>query len=171
MFRVRCPTADNSTYTETDDIGYGWGEYWVKRKMEEKCSKMYDKIEVWWASASFSYTQNGLGFFIRYVGKNEPVGQAYIVSSPNSPLGGDNLTFYSNVTIPYGVNLFYDVVPFEMLRTYETEPQVLVTVGDFPAVCHNLTCNYNYTVPVGEVTAYTYTALTKTLVLTGTSLP
>lgn len=58
-----------------------------------------------------------------------------------------------------------------MLKTYETEPQVMVSVGDFPAVCHNLTCNYNYTVPVGEVTAYTYTALTKTLVLTGTLLP
>ena len=85
--------------------------------------------------------------YIRYIGKNEAVGLAQIVSGVNTPLGGSNLSYYSNVTIPYGVNLFYEPIPFEMLKTYETEPQVLVTVGDFPAVCHNLTCNYNYTIP------------------------
>jgi len=47
----------------------------------------------------------------------------------------------------------------------------MVTVGEHPAVCHNLTCNYNYTVPVGEVTAYTFTQSTKVLTITGTNLP
>lgn len=58
-----------------------------------------------------------------------------------------------------------------MLRTYETEPQVLVTVGDYPAVCHNLTCHFGYTEPEGEVTGYTYTPSTRLLELTGTDLP
>jgi hypothetical protein len=58
-----------------------------------------------------------------------------------------------------------------MLRTYETEPQVLVKVGEHPAVCHNLTCNFGYTTPVGEVTDYSYDTSTKTLVLKGTDLP
>ena len=58
-----------------------------------------------------------------------------------------------------------------MLKTYETEPQVLVQVGEFPAVCHNLTCNYTYVVPVGEVNAYSFDNSTKTLVINGTELP
>jgi hypothetical protein len=54
-------------------------------------------------------------------------------------------------------NLFYPVIPFEMLKTYETEPQVIVKVGDLPAVCHNMTCQWNYTIPEGEITAFTHT--------------
>jgi hypothetical protein len=46
-----------------------------------------------------------------------------------------------------------------------------VTVDDVPAVCHNLTCNFTYTEPVGEVTGYSYNDVTKRLTLEGTSLP
>lgn len=83
---------------------------------------MYDKVEVWWDSNNFPYRENGLAFYVRYIGKNEPVGLAYITSGVDSPLTGDNLTAYSNVTKPYGENLFYEAIPFEMLRTIEHEP-------------------------------------------------
>lgn len=56
---------------------------------------------------------------MRYVGKNEKVGQASIISGVNTVLGG-NTTSKQNVTVPYGKNLFYEPIPFEMLRTYET---------------------------------------------------
>jgi len=39
-----------------------------------------------------------------------------------SPLGGTNLTFINETTIPYSDNLFYEPVPFEFLRTYEEMP-------------------------------------------------
>jgi len=58
-----------------------------------------------------------------------------------------------------------------MLRTYETKPQVIVKVGEFPAVCHNLTCDFSYAIPEGNVTNFTYTASTKVLELTGVNLP
>ena len=48
---------------------------------------------------------------------------------------------------------------------------MVVQVGDYPAVCKNLSCQYNYTQPVGEVTNYTYTAATRELWLNGTNLP
>jgi hypothetical protein len=44
-------------------------------------------------------------------------------------------------------------------------------VNDVPAVCHNLTCNFTYTEPVGEVTGYAYNHGTKRLTLEGTDLP
>ena len=58
-----------------------------------------------------------------------------------------------------------------MLKTYETEPQVLVQVGELPAVCHNLTCDFKYIVPVGEVIEYSFDNTTNTLVVNGTDLP
>lgn len=73
--------------------------------------------------------------------------------------------------MPYGTNLFYEPIPFEMLRTYETEPQLIVSVGNLPAVCHNLTCDFTYILPEGEVTAFTFDESSKKLVLTGTNMP
>jgi hypothetical protein len=109
--------------------------------------------------------------YIRHVGTNEKHGTFELVQSETDPLQGDNLTFESNMTQDYSSNLFYDPVPFEFLKTYETKPQVIVTVGDQPAVCHNLTCDFVYTEPVGEVTSFTFDAATKKVVLTGTSFP
>lgn len=94
-----------------------------------------------------------------------------MVDSEEEPLVGTNITFYSNTTIPYSTNLFYEPMPFEFIRTYEEEPQLIVTVNDIPAVCHNLSCNFTYTEPVGEITAFTYDHTTKKVVITGTELP
>lgn len=61
-----------------------------------------------------------------------------------------------------------------MLKTFETKPQLIVNVGDngeFPAVCHNMTCDFSYITPVGEITDFTWTTATKTLELTGTQFP
>lgn len=58
-----------------------------------------------------------------------------------------------------------------MLKTYETEPQVLVQIGDLPAVCHNLTCDYAYVEPVGEISAFTFNQDAGTLNIVGSSLP
>ena len=61
-----------------------------------------------------------------------------------------------------------------MLKTFETKPQLIVNVGEngeFPALCHNMTCDFSYITPVGEITDFTWTAGTKELVLVGTSFP
>lgn len=101
---------------------------------------------------------------------NDP-GQFEFESSENTPLTGTNITFYSNTTVPYSNNLFYEPIPFEFLRTYEEVPQLIVTVNDIPTVCHTLACNFTYTEPVGEVTGYSYNHVSKLLVLEGDSLP
>lgn len=66
------------------------------------------------------------------------------------------INYNQSIVTPATNNLYWPVIPFEMLKTYEVEPQVIVTVGDLPAVCHNMTCNWNYTIPIGEVSAFTY---------------
>jgi hypothetical protein len=94
-----------------------------------------------------------------------------IVSGEDSPLTAGNITYNQSKQLNASTNLFWEAVPFEMLRTYEEQPQVLVTVGDYPAVCHNMTCHYNYTVPEGEVTNFTYDSSTRALWINGTNLP
>ena len=42
---------------------------------------------------------------------------------------------------------------------------MIVTVGDDPAVCHNLTCDFTFIEPVGEITSFTFTESTKKLVM------
>lgn len=83
----------------------------------------------------------------------------------------EGVSFYSNTTVPYSTNLFYEPVPFEMLKTFETKPQLIVTVNDNPAVCHNMTCDFTYIEPVGQITSFTFTEDSKLLVIEGTELP
>ena len=72
--------------------------------------------------SEFAYAGNGKAFLIRFNGLNADPDQYELESSERSPLEGTNLTFYSNTTVPYSSNLFYEGIPFEFLRTYETEP-------------------------------------------------
>lgn len=146
----------------TEDIKYNEYYRWIMNAVFKKCPNAYDKLDIW-DSGNFKYRENGIGFYVRFIGSNGNHTQMRIMSGKDTLLGGTNISYYSNVTIPASTNLFYEAVPFEMLRTYETKPQVLVTVGDYPAVCHNLTCHFNYTVPEGEVTGFTYTESSKLL--------
>jgi len=85
------------------------------------CTWLYDKIEVF-ENHVYTYRQNGRSFIIRFVGLNKDPGQFTIESSSDSPLTADNITIMSNTTVPYSSNLFYEPIPFEMLKTYETKP-------------------------------------------------
>jgi hypothetical protein len=116
---------------------------------------------------TYPYYENGRGIFLHFTGINEDPGQFEIVSDWDDPLVGDNVTFEADTTRPYGTNLFFDPIPFEMLKTFDTVPQIVATINDLPAVCHNITCGYTYLDPVGEVTAFTFTAETNELVLEG----
>jgi len=99
-------------------------------------------------------------------------GQFTIESSVSDPLTGDNITFTNSTVQPYGTNLFYKTIPFEYLKTFEDRPQLIVSVNDLPAVCHNLNCNYTYVEPTGmKVTSFTYATDTRVLTLVGTDLP
>jgi hypothetical protein len=62
--------------------------------------------------------------------------------------------------------VFYDAIPFEMLKTYVEKPQVIMFVGDQPAVCHT-GCDYMYIDSVGYITGYSYDEITRKVTLQG----
>jgi hypothetical protein len=90
-------------------------------------------------------------------------------ADPEEPMSGLDFKIEQKVYQTYGPNLFYEPIPFEMLKTFETKPQVMMTINKLPAVCHNLTCDFTYIQTAGEVTAFTYTEATRVLQLTGTN--
>jgi hypothetical protein len=73
--------------------------------------------------------------------------------------------------VPYDKNLLFWPIPFEMVQTYEEKPQMIVQIGDMPAVCHSMDCGFMHIPPVGEVTSFTFVENTKLLTITGTELP
>ena len=154
-----------------------WNE-WVgniERKISEGCPNLRNRIRLFEKYDQYASRSIGRAFYIDFNGYNEDPGQFSIIDDPEDPLVGDvsvndsGLTFEAETIVEYNKNLFFDPIPFEMLKTYETKPQVIMSVGDLPAVCHNVTCGFDYVTPVGEITAFTQ-AGTK-LTFTGTALP
>jgi hypothetical protein len=168
-YKIKC-TDSQGVVSYSNELEWSTWNEWINQMTMEGCAHMYDKLEVM-ETYFYPYKQNGVNILLRFTGLHEKPGQFEIVSSETKPLVGDNLTFSANVTQPYSTNLFYEPVPFEFLRTYETKPQLIVHVDGEPVVCHNLTCDFVFTEPVGEVSAFTFDPASKKLVLTGTNLP
>lgn len=146
------------------------GDSTVAHRISEECPGFKDKIQV---QHNNTYYDRSLGraFYIRFVGYNDDPGQFEFVSDEDVPITGQDVKFIAQTVTPYGSNLFYEPIPFEMLKTYETKPQVIVNVNGLPAVCHNLTCDFTYTAAVGQVTAASFDESTKKVVIAGTELP
>jgi hypothetical protein len=133
------------------------------------CFEFYDKIEI--ERHHSSYYDNGVTWRIIFISYQGDPGQFEIISSTSDPLRGDGLAFTSSTIQPYSTNLFYSPVPFEFWKTYETKPQMIVSVNEQPAVCHNLTCDYTYSLPSGSVDSFTFTESSNVLSIIGTDLP
>jgi len=120
-FRVQCKNSLNHT-SISDAMDVGSHETTIERVVQRSCAALNDKIQVW-SSTEFPYGQNGFGFYIRFAGKNEDPGQFEIISDTDAPLtASGEVALHANTTVPYSDNLFYEPVPFEWLRTYETKP-------------------------------------------------
>jgi len=167
-YKVKC--VDHEGYESfSERIKVGTSQYHIENAIMRGCDRFYDTLHVNYVGG-WAYDQNGFSFIIRFVGLGNDPGQFEIVPDEESPLSGSNITYTSETLVPYSSNLFYEPIPFEMLKTYETEPQVIVKVKDLPAVCHNLTCDFHYTEPVGVVESFTFDESNNKLVITGTNL-
>lgn len=171
-YKIKCVSAQNqASYTAV--MSSSASAYDVKYRIHHDCHKMYEKVEVWEQNADYRHRSNGFRFRIRFLGTNDNPGQYEVVSDDTTPLkaGEAQLDMVAKTIVEGGKNLFYDAIPFENLKTYEEMPQVMVTIGGKPAVCHNLNCHFNYTKAVGEVTGFTFDEATRVLDIQGTDLP
>jgi hypothetical protein len=77
----------------------------------------------------YGYKENGISFFVDFIGLNYDVKELEVISSEDQPLTGKNLTFNVTTLRKYSSNLFYGPI---------------VEVNGLPAACHNLSCDFSY---------------------------
>jgi hypothetical protein len=70
----------------TNDIKLSESERWIREAISRNCTGFYDRIDVWRARGIFEYTDNGIGLYVRFIGKNGPQTQMRIVTSPDEVL-------------------------------------------------------------------------------------
>jgi hypothetical protein len=169
-YKVKC-VDKNGAASMTNDIKFNNNWYWSVYRIMTECAGLYDKLEALVPPNQPEYQENGFKIRFRFTGLNENPGQFEIVKSDSDPLTGTDIKYTAETVYPYGTNLFYNPIPFEFLKTYEEKPQLIVKVGGQPAVCHNMTCDFTYTEPHGEITKVTYDKTSKKMVITGTNLP
>lgn len=167
-YKIKC-TNQKGLISYTSDINWHDWASTVESKLMYGCG-MYDKIVVEEAY-KHSYRHNGRSFYVTFEGLHYDVPLLELMTSDTDPLTPANQTLNVTKIRSYSTNLFYEPVPFEFLKTYETKPQLMVEIDGLPAVCHNLTCDFSYVANVGEATTFTYTEATKELVIQGTKLP
>ena len=129
-YRIVCPGPpgnDVAAYPiTTNDIPLTHGAYWIARELEKNCTDSRYKLDVFPAQGH-EYNDNGLNYMIRFIGSNGPKSQMRIISGVDTPLTHTKLA-YNQSKIVNATNdlVFYEAIPFEMLRTFETNPQVEV---------------------------------------------
>jgi hypothetical protein len=69
----------------------------------------------------FPHHTVGKEFYIDFMGFNDDPGQFEVISYPDNPLSG-KMTYQAETIIPFGPNLLFYPIPFEMLQTYEEKP-------------------------------------------------
>lgn len=141
----------------------------IQRHISEHCPKMRNRIFVNGYDNPYPNHNLGKQFYIEFRSYNEDPGQYEIVSAEENPLIGTNIQFNAETIQPFGKNLLFYPIPFEMLETYEEKPQMLVEIDHMPAVCHSMDCGFTHIPAVGMITGFTVAG--SRLTVTGTDLP
>jgi hypothetical protein len=92
-YRITCPIPGNDQTLQpitTNDIALNTHPRWVKESIFKNCSGLYDKLDVWRHDdgryGGPRYPGNGVGFYIRFIGKNGPQVQMRVVDGVDKPL-------------------------------------------------------------------------------------
>lgn len=134
------------------------------------CPWLRGSVDVW-NGRHYRFTEDGIDFEFYFRGIKGPMAQFKIHTSLDTTkqLVGTNVTI-ENLTIDtYGPNIYYDVIPFEQLYTFDTQPPILVKIDGMPVLCKSTRCSYEYISSDILITGFTVSGLN--VVIDGTNLP
>ena len=118
-YRIKCVYKD-STFEYTSELALNTPDWQVANAIW-KCKGMYDRVEVKDLKL-FPSPNNGISLRLRFRGVVDDVGQFEIVSGVTTPLTGGTISYAGTTVMEAGCSLFYDPIPFEFFKTYETSP-------------------------------------------------
>lgn len=163
---IECFEPGSSTPRRTDPIDVYASLDDIKAAIIKNtaCPKLRNKFEIIKTNDPYVYEEDGLNLLLFLEHVNGNLEQFKIIDNENDilqegqePLTGVSVDIESSEVQPRGPNIYYKVVPFELLYTDETTPQVMVTIDDQVALCASLACGYTYEAPIAEVTGMTVT--------------
>lgn len=99
------------------------------------------------------------------------------VDGSETPLSGpdaDSITYSATTILPYnGDSIVYMPVPYEMLRTHHSNPQIVMTVDSLPVGCRAVDCDYLYEDPAPSVSGFNVAGENSgdQMTITGTDFP
>jgi hypothetical protein len=169
-WKIRCAYPDG-TIADTTAMNLDASTHTIQRHISETCPLMRNRILVHSYGSPYPHHSLGKEFFIDFTSYNEDPGQYTVITNEDDPLVGADIQFEGTTVIPYGKNLMFWPIPFEMLNTYEEKPQMIVEIDSKPAVCHSMSCGFTHVPAVGEITSFAITENPWKLTVSGTELP
>jgi len=168
-FKIRCYN-QAGLYGTTGDLNWNVRTGDIYNALVGACPHLRDNIDVT-DGGRCRFRQDCIDIRI-YLNRMDYTLEQFTMHNTTTNLLGnadDQPEFVWDIEATYGPNAFIEVLPFEMLYTANTKPQVIVTIGDMPAVCANVYCNYEYQSTTALVTAISVSGLDVTI--TGVDLP
>lgn len=166
-FFVECSDTLGNPYF-TGELPFSATTHQLYDALVGACPWLRDNVSVW-NGFDYHYNVDGLDFLLRFHGVKGPLSQVKLHPSATKPLTGVNLVIESVEYDAYGPNVYYDVLPFEQLYTYDTAPPVRAKIDGMPVLCKSTECAYTYEDGSAEVQAFSVAATTVTI--TGVDLP
>mmetsp|Transcript_29259 Transcript_29259/g.28370 ORF Transcript_29259/g.28370 Transcript_29259/m.28370 type:complete len:135 (-) Transcript_29259:2255-2659(-) len=132
--------------------------------IEAACPLLKNKITVW-DGGVYNYYVDGRDLFLKYDGIASDMMQAEVEDGLAEGLVGNMIQYDSTTYSQFGSNLFYEPIPYELLHTLNTVPDISVKVNGVTSICVNFNCQFKLIDPEGELNTFTYTEATKTVVI------
>lgn len=149
---MTCTDPSDATVWHSSDNSYDLWEEGLREDFNTHFPFAADKLDVKSCHRSdCEYPENCRCLVLEFKNVIGDVPQCTIDSSVANPtadpviaeITGEGTPTFDETTLRQGgVNLVFEPIPLEMLRTSVTKPQVEVTVSTIPAICENFDCEY-----------------------------
>jgi hypothetical protein len=165
----------NGVSLSTDEISYSANAHTIQEAIYSSAPSFRYKVFVS-LQDSWYWDNDYKQITLTFSGYDADAPQFSVASGVDSPLNNEDIHFFTEeTTLAYDSTLVtYTPVPFEMIRTQHSSPQIVMTVDGRPIACRNVDCDYEYTVADAEITSFSLSgsgSAGDTLTIGGTDFP
>lgn len=124
-FRITCPIEGNDKAEDpmtTREFRLKEWTGWVANGISFDCPNMNNNFELWYDNVNCEFEENCLAWYIRFFEANGPQTPLKMITGKEKPLVCTDCETKSEKVNEASDNIFYEAIPFEMLRTHEMKP-------------------------------------------------
>lgn len=169
-FRIQCEDQHGTLHT-TSDMPFNANPKTINNAIGQSMPHLIFRAYAW-DMDEYAYPHNGVSFSIVFDGIDYmQLPLCSLLDGENTPITGNNPLFDVSNYRDFGVNRYWDVIPFEFLFADLDTPQIQVFVDGIEAVCPTFDCGYEYRWDEDEYKINSQALDGQTLTLVGPNLP